>query len=42
LLRVFIGLVVGAIIGAIAIAVYRWIDSRRAHLFLKEPRRKTA
>jgi hypothetical protein len=42
LLRIFIGFVVGAIIGAVAIAVYRWIVQNRAHLVLKEPHRKTA
>jgi hypothetical protein len=42
LLRVFIGLVVGAIIGSVAIFVYRWIDARRAQLTLREPHRKTA
>ncbi len=42
IVRVFLGFVVGAIIGAIAIAVYRWADARRAKLFLREPHRKTA
>jgi hypothetical protein len=41
-LRIFIGFVVGAIIGGIAIAAYRWIVLNRAKLVLREPHRKTA
>jgi hypothetical protein len=42
LIRIFLGFVVGAIIGGLAIAVYRWIVRSRAQLVLRKPHRKTA